>query len=71
MEQKTKPDLIQIEELQKKYNTPPAVYEGVKAQNGWRSGRMLTDDEYTKAVDQFSKAPMHGRKAVTNATKRR
>lgn len=71
MEDKIKPQVFKIEELQIKYNTPSAIYEGAKAQNGWRAGRVLSEDEYLKSIEQFKKAPTHGRKAVNNVTKRR
>lgn len=50
-----------VEQLKEKNGTPEAVFEGVKAANGWRTGKMLTEDTYKKAVDAFEHAPMDGR----------
>lgn len=51
-----------IERLKEKSGTSEAVFEGVKAANGWRAGKMLTAEEYQKAVEAFEHAPMDGRK---------
>ncbi len=51
-----------IEELRAKEETPDAVFEGVKAANGWKTGKMVTEKEYKEAVGAFEKAPMDGRK---------
>lgn len=55
-----------IEELQAREETSDAVFEGVKAANGWKTGKMVTDREYKEAVEAFEKAPMDGRKVKTN-----
>jgi hypothetical protein len=50
-----------IEELKQAKGTPDAVFEGVKAQNGWKTGKMVPEDTYDKAVEDFKTAPMDGR----------
>lgn len=50
-----------IEELKGIHNTSDAVFEGVKAANGWKTGKMVTVEEYEKAVTVFGKAPIDGR----------
>lgn len=42
--------------------TPEAVFHGVLADRGWRSGRMLTNEEYVNAVYAFLQGGMDGRK---------
>jgi hypothetical protein len=52
-----------IEILKQVKGTPDAVFEGVKAQNGWKNGKMVPEEDYDKAVDRFNSAPMDGREA--------
>lgn len=51
-----------IEELKAREETPDAVFEGVKAANGWKAGKIVTEKAYKEAVKAFEKAPMDGRK---------
>ncbi len=50
-----------IETLKNQENTPDSVFEGVKAANGWKTGKQVTEKNYKDAVEQFNKAPMDGR----------
>lgn len=50
-----------LEALRARYKTPPAVFAGVCAAQGWWPGRQLTEQEYTAAVAAFTGAPMDGR----------
>lgn len=50
-----------IETWKDKENTPDAVFEGVKALNGWKTGKQVTETAYKEAVEQYNKAPMDGR----------
>ena len=50
-----------IEELKVTKGTPDAVFEGVKAANGWKTGKQVTETDYISAVETFNKAPMDGR----------
>lgn len=50
-----------IEELKVRYGTPNAVFEGAKAAEGWKTGKMVTEDAYKQAVLAFNKAPIDGR----------
>ncbi len=51
-----------IEELKGIKDTPDAVFEGAKAANGWKTGKMVTEEEYESAVKAFGEAPIDGRK---------
>lgn len=53
--------LFKIEELAKKANTPAYVLAGMKAANGWGSGKELTEDAFNEAVKKFLKGSMTGR----------
>lgn len=50
-----------IETWKNQDNTPDAVFEGVKAANGWKTGKQVTETAYKEAVEQYNKAPMDGR----------
>ena len=63
-----KTGFTELEELKEKCNTPDAVFEGVKAANGWKAGKAVTEAEYMAAVKAFNDAPMDGR--VTAAGKK-
>lgn len=51
---------IKIEELKAIKNTPDAVFEGMKAASGWRSGKMVTEQEYEAVKEKFLNAPIGG-----------
>lgn len=51
---------ITIEELKEVKNTSDTVFEGIKAVSGWRSGKMVTEQEYDAAEKTFLNAPMSG-----------
>lgn len=55
-----------IEELRERHETPDAVFEGVKAANGWKTGKVVTDAVYVAAVKAFGSAPMDGREVRNN-----
>lgn len=55
------PELLTMEALQARYRTPPAVFAGVCAAQGWRAGKQLAEQEYTAAVAAFTGAPADGR----------
>ncbi len=59
-------DYVTIEELKVTKDTPDAVFEGVKAANGWRTGKMVTEKAYIEAVKAFEAAPMDGREVKKN-----
>lgn len=61
-----KEDYETIEELKAKEETPDAIFEGVKAANSWKTGKMITEKAYQEAVDAFGKAPMDGREVKKN-----
>lgn len=52
---------ITIEELKEVKNTSDTVFEGIKAVSGWRSGKMVTEQEYDAAEKTFLNAPMSGK----------
>ena len=43
---------ITIEELKEVKNTSDTVFEGIKAVSGWRSGKMVTEQEEVKLAIQ-------------------
>ncbi len=50
-----------IEELKAKAGTTDAVFLGVKMAQGWKTGKKVTEKEYTAAVNDFNNAPIDGR----------
>ena len=61
-----KEEYAAIEELKTRQETSDAVFEGVKAANGWKTGKMVTEKVYQDAVNAFGKAPMDGREVRKN-----
>lgn len=55
-------DYKKIEDLKNQEKTSDAVFEGLKAANGWKAGKEITEEAYRKAVDDFNRAPIDGRK---------
>lgn len=55
-----------IEEWRTAEGTSYAVFEGVKAANGWKTGKKVTEEDYKKAVKDFEKAPIDGREVKNN-----
>ena len=51
-------EMFPAEELKNKYDTTDVIYSGVAAKNGWKSGRMVSESEYVKAVSDFLQAPL-------------
>ncbi len=51
-----------IEDLKEGHDVSDAVFEGMKAANGWKPGRRVTEEEFTAACEGFRKAPIDGRK---------
>lgn len=52
--------LVSIEELKQKFGISDAVMEGVKAANGWKSGRQVEETVFLRACEDFRKAPAGG-----------
>lgn len=55
-------DYETIEMLREKNGISNAVFEGVKAANGWRTGKQVTKSEFEKACRDFKNASIDGRK---------
>lgn len=51
----------EIEKHKEVLGISDAVFEGVKAANGWKSGKQVTEDEFRKACAAFLKAPADGK----------
>ena len=47
-----------IEKLKKRHNIKESVFAGVKAYKKWAEGKMTTDAEFIKAVEEFLGAPI-------------
>ena len=52
------PELFTIGELQKRKKITPGVFAGACSVNGWRHGKMLSEDEFMEGVRKFTNAPM-------------
>ncbi len=56
-----------IEVLKKESKISDAVFEGVKAANGWKSGRQVGTAEFMDAVSEFLAASVDARAAGKEA----
>lgn len=65
--QETAAALKGIEQLKADHKVSDAVFEGMKAANGWKTGKQVTEAEFTKACENFCKAPVDGRKEKKEA----
>lgn len=50
-----------IEIFREEQKIPDAVFEGVKAANGWKAGRQVEETVFKSAVEDFLNAPIDGR----------
>ncbi len=66
-ETKKAASLRKIEELKQELGIPDVVLEGMKAANGWKSGRQVGEQEFKKACEDFLSAPVDGRAADKEA----
>ena len=57
---KASASLKSIEQLKEEKNVSDAVFEGVKAANGWKAGRLVEETEFDLAVEVFLRAPIDG-----------
>lgn len=55
------PELFDIQELKQKLKTPDSIFQGAAAAEKWRPGRMVTEEEYKTALDNFLKSPIKGK----------
>lgn len=51
---------IEVGQLRMKHNIPRAVFAGICAAQGWKSGKSVTEAEFLGAVQAFNAAPMGG-----------
>lgn len=49
-----------IEDMKEEQKVSDAVFEGVKAANGWKAGKQVEEATFKKAVDAFLKARVDG-----------
>lgn len=56
----TPKEYIEVGQLRMKHNVARAIFAGVCAAQGWKSGKFVTEDEFLAAVKQFTEAPMSG-----------
>lgn len=52
------PELHDVEMLRSKHKISWAVFAGVRAAQGWRPGKMVSEETFLQAVDQFNGEPM-------------
>lgn len=50
-----------IEEWKKEHKVRTAVFEGLKAANGWRNGKQVTEKEFKAAYHAFTDGAADGR----------
>ena len=55
-------ELVSVENLRTKNNTPEYVHTGVCAKMNWKSGKAVTEKEYQAAIEAFLKSPIDGGK---------
>lgn len=49
--------LYRLEELQKAQGTGAAVFAGACAMNGWRAGKLLSEEAYRQGIRRFTDSP--------------
>ncbi|MDE6456556.1 MAG: hypothetical protein K2L38_11790 [Dysosmobacter sp.] len=50
--------LLALEALRKKHKIARPIFAGVCAANNWKPGRAMTEEEFLRAVADFTGAPM-------------
>ncbi|EPR07766.1 hypothetical protein [Ruminiclostridium papyrosolvens] len=50
--------LFLVDELQRKKKIPTPILNGVCAAQGWKSGKMVEEEEFDAAVKNFSGTPI-------------
>lgn len=63
-------ELKPIEELRKKHKTGRAVFAGACAVNGWKPGKVMSDEDYVAGVAKFTKGPTNGPKTQESEAKK-
>lgn len=63
-------ELKPIEELRKKYKTGRAVFAGACAVNGWKPGKVMSDEDYVSGVAKFTEGPTNGQKTQESEAKK-
>lgn len=61
------PQLVSVEELKDRHNTPDAVFVGMAAAKGWKPGKQASENDYIQAVKEFLDGPISGKKVKTDA----
>lgn len=54
----TASELHDVEMLRSKHKIGWAVFAGVRAAQGWRPGKMVSEEEFLQAVKKFNGEPM-------------
>ncbi len=62
-------ELKPIDELRKKYKTGRAVFAGACAVNGWKPGKVMSDEDYIAGVAKFTQGPTNGHTKESEAKK--
>lgn len=55
--------LFPLDELRVKHQTGRAVFAGACAVNGWKPGKVMSDEEYIAGVAKFTEGPTNGPKS--------
>ena len=59
-QQTANPKIFTIEQLRSEKKISRAIFVGVCAAQGWKSGKTVTEAEFLEAVGKFTSAPMSG-----------
>lgn len=54
-------ELLEIGELRKQKKISQAIFAGVCSVNGWRPGKVITEEEFLSEVTKFTGAPINGK----------
>lgn len=63
----SEPELLDIAQIKERLNVPDSIFQGMAAQEGWRTGKHVTIAEFEQAVKSFLGSPIRSRKQVPNA----
>lgn len=61
---KQAPKLLEIDELRKNHKIGTAIFAGVCAAQDWRPGKQISEEEFVRAVESFTDAPMDGKPRI-------
>lgn len=57
---KKAPAIYDVGDLRSKHRVGRAMFAGVCSAQGWKPGKVVTEEEFLEAVKKFENAPMRG-----------